>query len=100
MEALVAVAAAGLLLLAAVRYLRAYREAREWREVHAAWGAQEREQAQAICEELRQSGIRVKLKTIGMSDITRMLPQQFTSIRVHESDYARAAEVVRSLTGR
>ncbi len=100
MEIALILVVAVLLAYGAVRYRRAYREAREYQEVHAAWGSGEREQAEAIYNGLLERGLRVKLKTIGMPDIARMLPQRLTSVRVHRDDYVEAVQVIRSLTGR
>ncbi len=97
MELFVALAAALLLVFGVVWYCRAFREARMYVEIDIAWGSRNRDRAQAVHRELAERGLRVKLKTIGMPDIARILPQRLTSVRVHRDDYAEALEIIRSL---
>ena len=84
---------------AAVLYRRAYLEAREWTEVHAVWGAANKARAEEIYAELTRLGIRARIKTLSAFDITRSIPQNYASIRVHRDDFARASQIVQSLKG-
>ncbi len=97
MELLIALAAFPLIALGARWYCRAYREAREYREIDASWGPANRDRTHALHHELLQRGLRVKLKTVGLPDIGRILPQRLTSLRVHRDDYAEAIQIIRSL---
>lgn len=94
MEALLIAGVALVVGYGAFRYYRAFLEARDYREIDAAWGAANRERAQAAYRKLSERGLRVKLKTIGAPDLTRMLPQRLTSVRVHRDDYAEAAHIL------
>ena len=79
-------------------YYRAYREARHWKEVHAAWGLEQQQQAIAIYDELTRQGIRARLKTTGTyAHMMRPFERPQASIRVRHEDFDSAARVVRSL---
>lgn len=99
METLIFVLVAGGVVGAAVLYWRAYQDARVWTEVHAVWGAANKARAEEIYAELTRLGIRARLKTLSAFDITRSIPQNYASIRVHRDDFARAAQIVQSLKG-
>ena len=101
MEFLLIAAAVPIVGYGAVRYYRAFLEARDSRDVDVSWGLANRERTQAAYRELAERGLRVRLKTIGGTpDLTRMLPHRFTSVRVHRDDYDEAARILRSLQDR
>ncbi len=97
METLILILAAAGVGGAAILYWRAYQEARVWTEVHAVWGSANKARAEEIYAELTRLGIRARLKTLSAFDITRSIPQNYASIRVHRDDFARAAQIVQSL---
>lgn len=79
-------------------YYRAYREARAWKEVHAAWGVEQQHRAVAIYKELTSQGIRAQLKTSGsLQSVLHPFTRPHAAIRVHREDFAPAARIVRSL---
>ena len=98
MEALFVIAIIGVGIAGAAFYWRAVREARDWKEVHAAWGASKRDQAVLIHHELAKQGITARLKTHSASPFTHAIPQTHASILVRREDYARAAQIVLSFT--
>ena len=100
MELLIIAVALPLAGYCAFRYYHGFLEARDYREIDAAWGAVNRDRAEAAYRKLAEHGLRVKLKTIGAPDLTRMLPQRLTSVRVHRDDYAEASRILHSLQER
>ena len=80
-------------------YYRAYREARGWKEVHAAWGLEQQRRAIAIYDELTRQGIHARLKTSGTyAHMMRPFERPQASIRVRREDFDSAARIVHSLT--
>ncbi len=82
-----------------VWYYQAYREARIWKEVHAAWGLEQQRQAVAIHTELTRQGIRAQLKTSGTFEkMMRPITRPHASIRVRREDFDSAVRTIHSLT--
>ncbi len=96
MELLIVVAVIG---AAAFWYYRAYREARTWKEVHAAWGLEHQHRAIDIYNELTRQGILARLRTSGtLEGMMRPITRPHASIRVRREDFASASRIVLSLT--
>ncbi|MDE2837136.1 MAG: hypothetical protein OXL97_06445 [Chloroflexota bacterium] len=86
-------------IVGVIWYYRAYKEARIWREVHAAWGLEQQRHAVAIYNELTRQGIRAQLTTSGTFEkMMRPITRPHASIRVRREEFDFAARIVHSLT--
>lgn len=84
--------------LGGLRFLKAFREARDWKELYAGWGPEQSNYVQKAFNALQERGIQVKIRTIGILDFGRLYPQRLTSIRVHRNDYVEATMILRAIT--
>ena len=98
MDFLFAAAVTAVVIAGVVWYYRAYREARSWTEVHAAWGVEHQHRAVTIYNELTRQGIRAKLTTSGAFEtMMRPITRPHASIRVRREDFIPATNIVHSL---